>query len=282
MRHDWTKKQLNHLLKYYPTCSHPRDLVAIVGHTYSAVCNKARKLGLSRIVDTRRPNTDTPQSIHYLKTHYLTTNLNQMSIALGRGESYVKAALKRHHLVQPPELIRQFTLNSRFKPGTAPANKGKKQSEYLSAEAFERTKATRFKKGVKKQNELYDGAVRIRNKTGRKYQFVRIAKNKWKMLQVVIWEKANGPVPKGYCVVFKNDNTLDCSLDNLNIISRQENMKRNSASLHLSDGYIANCLAWRDKELAAEIKQNKPLIELKRQQLKLQRTIYESQSQKTA
>ena len=47
-----------------------------------------------------------------------------------------------------------------FMKGHEPGNKGKKQEEYMSAEAIERTKATRFKKGHKVNDEDSIGTVK--------------------------------------------------------------------------------------------------------------------------
>lgn len=47
-------------------------------------------------------------------------------------------------------------------------------------------------------------------------------------LCMFIWEKANGSVPDNMIVVFKNKDTMNCDLSNLEIIDRKENMMRNT------------------------------------------------------
>ena len=42
-----------------------------------------------------------------------------------------------------------------------------------------------------------------------------------------IWEKAFGPIPKGHCVQFKDGDTTNCILDNLYLISRAKQVRRN-------------------------------------------------------
>lgn len=93
--------------------------------------------------------------------------------------------------------------------------------------------------------------------------------NRWK------WEKHYGPIPKGMNVVFKDNNPQNRTLRNLILITDAEVSRRNSkiSSQGLSDNYIAGILSHNNKELRAEIKNNKPLIELKRKQLLLNRTI---------
>ena len=52
-------------------------------------------------------------------------------------------------------------LTGHFPTGHVPCNKGKRQQEYMSAEAIERSKGTRFKKGHKRNYEMPIGTVRI-------------------------------------------------------------------------------------------------------------------------
>jgi hypothetical protein len=42
------------------------------------------------------------------------------------------------------------------------------------------------------------------------------------------WQQHNGPVPQGKIVCFKDHNTLNCSIENLMLLSRAENMQRNT------------------------------------------------------
>lgn len=118
-----------------------------------------------------------------------------------------------------------------FKKGNNPMNKGLKQTEYMSTEMIERTKATRFKKGQPTHNELYDGAITIHKRKNRNtppYKWIRISKGKMRMLHIVNWEKENGPVPEGFIVAFKTPDTMNCEVSNLELITRQENMRRNT------------------------------------------------------
>lgn len=45
---------------------------------------------------------------------------------------------------------------------------------------------------------------------------------KWKSKHIILWEEANGPVPKGHVVIFSDRNQQNVTLDNLLLISRQE------------------------------------------------------------
>ncbi len=92
------------------------------------------------------------------------------------------------------------------------------------------------------------------------------------------YEQLNGPVPDGYNVVFLANDPKNLQDDNLGIVSNEELALRNSklGPGALSFNYVAGMLI-RDKELREEIKAKHPeLIELKRKQLILNRTINES------
>jgi hypothetical protein len=111
----------------------------------------------------------------------------------------------------------------RFKPGHRPWNAGLKF--YAGGRAVE----TRFKKGHLPKQTLYDGAITIRSdKSGKPYKYIRKSLRKWEALHRVIWEEHYGPIPKGMIVVFKNRDTMDIRPENLELISRKENMIRNS------------------------------------------------------
>jgi len=63
---------------------------------------------------------------------------------------------------------------------------------------------------------------------GYMYQYIRVSESHWELLHHYVWEKANGKIPDEHIVVFRNGNQLDCRIENLELITLQENMKRNS------------------------------------------------------
>ncbi|MEH6415908.1 HNH endonuclease signature motif containing protein [Pseudomonas sp. CGJS7] len=48
----------------------------------------------------------------------------------------------------------------------------------------------------------------------------------WKYVHRIVWEEAHGPIPPGYRVVFKNWNTTDSRLENLELVTAAENSRR--------------------------------------------------------
>ena len=100
----------------------------------------------------------------------------------------------------------------------------------MKPEAIERSKKTRFQKGSTPSNSLPVGAEVLRiDKNKRGYYMIKVANEpKLKSKHIYLWETANGKLPKGYNVVFKDGNTLNCVIENLECISDAELMERNS------------------------------------------------------
>jgi hypothetical protein len=219
----------------------------------------------------------------YLRANYTLIPAKRMSNILGRSESCARQRMKILGLVVPPEVINKFKKDSQIQPGTVPPNKGKKQSEYMTPEAIERTAKTRFKKGDiphSSYNEI--GKITIRqdhkNRAGKSYKHICIDLGNWKPLHSFTWESVNGKLPKGHCLWFIDGDTMNCELSNLELITRAENMLRNSASIHLPDKFVAGYIAKQgqtiDRGLRDEILNNHPkLVEAKRTQLLINRKI---------
>jgi len=204
----------------------------------------------------------------YITSNYLTIPVKTMARNLGRSGFGVRNFMKNNGLILPVEIIEKRKAQSQYVKGQSPINKGKKQSEFMSAEAIKRTKKTRFKNGNLPNNTLHDGAITIRkDKNGYLYKWIRISKANWRMLHVYNWEKINGPVPEGHILVFKNDDRMNCDPDNVRLITNAEHI----AETRNKDGFIAKTMAATgrgkyDKELKNKLLQNPKLIELKRTQ----------------
>lgn len=144
---------------------------------------------------------------------------------IGRSYCFVSGRMKKIGLIVPADIIEQRKHDSRLKKGNIPPNKGKK----MPAEVYAKAAPTMFRKGNLPVNTKYDGYLSLRiDKTGRPYYHIRISKGKFELLHRVVWQQANGEIPIDMIVSFKNGNTLDVSIENLELITRKENMLRNS------------------------------------------------------
>jgi len=114
---------------------------------------------------------------------------------------------------------------TQFQKGSVPANKGQK----MSTEVYQKVAKTMFKKGSKPTNTQPIGTIHQRKDTGGKmYQYIKLADCKWQLLNRYTWEMHNGPIPKGMVVVYKDGNYLNNDIANLMMITKKENMARNT------------------------------------------------------
>lgn len=208
----------------------------------NVVTRYMRKNGLSAPIELQKKfrsaghtgkTTFTTEEDEMIKANYLSIPIKTLGDKMHRSFTGIMGRLKALNLELPEELRAERKKAGMYRKGATPMNKGKKQSEYMSQESIEKTAATRFKKGEPNHNTLYDGAITIRydtmrDGTKRPYKWIRISKANWKMLHVKIWEDEHGPVPEGKIVVFKNKNSLDVKLKNLQLITLEENMRRNT------------------------------------------------------
>jgi len=166
-----------------------------------------------------------PETDKILQEQYMLLPVKRLATVIGRSHTFVRTRLKQLGLTIPLELVEQRKLDSRIKKGNIPANKGKK----MKPEVYQKAKPTMFKKGNVPSNTKYDGytSVRVDNK-GIPYIHVRISKGKFELLHRKLWMDAYGPIHPGMVVAFKNGNQADVRLDNLELISRRDNMLRNS------------------------------------------------------
>lgn len=168
------------------------------------------------------PDTVTSEIAAKLNRSYSSVSNQAYLLKLKKSPEFLSSLPKDNMM----ESGKQF----RFQKGHTPSNKGKKWDEYVSKESQKQIRKTTFKKGGTPPNTLHDGAITVRTdtKTQRSYKHIRIGLSKWKMLHVYNWEKVHGKVPKDYIVVFKTSSTENCEVENLELITRAENMIRNT------------------------------------------------------
>lgn len=122
--------------------------------------------------------------------------------------------------------LSQYGKAYRYPKGNVPANKGQK----MSAEVKEKVAHIFFKKGNAPHNSLPPGTEKLRaDKRGNLYWFIKVEGRKHMLHKhVYLWEQHYGKAPPRYCIVFKDRNPQNCTIENLECITREENMKRNT------------------------------------------------------
>lgn len=219
----WTKEKTALLISEYSTA----DLTALsieIGISYAALKSRATVLHLKRSDSVRKWNQSKRDRVREL---YPCMKNIDIAKELGLKESSVAALAFKMKLRKDPAFLKECCSKGYFNPGQIPVNKGLKQVDYMSPDMIKRTMATRFKPGHRPLNSMPVGGETDKTKGG--YIKVKIAEpNVWRYKQRLIWEAANGPIPKGYNVQFKDGNRKNCDISNLYIISKHNQVNQNS------------------------------------------------------
>jgi hypothetical protein len=138
------------------------------------------------------------------------------------GGKRIAAALKRYGI--------STGVDSRFKKGNEPANKGRTWDEMgYTPEQQERMRATQFKPGHLPHNASQPiGTERVDAKDG--YVYVKVAERKidprsahdnWKPKHHLVYEQAHGAIPEGCNVVFADRDRRNFDPANLVAVPRK-------------------------------------------------------------
>lgn len=173
----------------------------------------------------------TKQEDDFIKENYLKLTIHEIERQLNRSRTGIEGRLRFYGLEIPKEIRKKRQEEGMYRRGHSPANKGKKQTEYMSAEAIEKTKATRFRKGHTPKNALSVGQeVERTDSSGRIYILTKVSgKRKLQLKHRVVWEQHHKrKIPKNHNIVFKDGDTKNFAIENLECISNEELMKRNT------------------------------------------------------
>lgn len=95
-----------------------------------------------------------------------------------------------------------------------------------------------FLKGKLPPNSAPIGTEKIRSNG---YIWVKVEElpNKWRMKHLIVWEEANGPIPKGWKIYFKDGDPLNCNLENLMLVENRVRGIMNRTGLSEYKGDLA-------------------------------------------
>ena len=231
MRKFWTDKLDNLLRRHYPK-GDIDALAAKIGVTKTALKARASVIGLHRKVNMHHPWTEKHDA--FLRKHYATMTAADIARKTKHSEKAVYMRARLLGLAKDPEFIRECgrkntqhpnAVAHRFRKGQEPPNKGKRIHEFMTKEGIEASSRTRFRKGHLPANTKPIGYERINQKDG--YVYVKVSmdekmvlKHRW------VWEQANGPIPEGHNVMFRDGDRMNCNLENLELVSREEAARR--------------------------------------------------------
>jgi hypothetical protein len=159
----------------------------------------------------------TPTEDKQLRALYGTQPASAIARELGR----TLASVKNH--------IRELGLtaghnNGRFPKGLTPWNKGKKY------DSGGRSHETRFKPGGKPHTWKPIGSERVSEEgyLQRKMTDTGYPPRDWVPVHHILWREAGREIPPGYRLAFKDGNKRNFDLENLELVSIADMMRRNT------------------------------------------------------
>jgi hypothetical protein len=194
--HRWTRKERAVLRRLYPT-TRTADIAQQLGVTYEQVYRQAHKLELKK-------------------------------------DLAVIAEMARERTMRPDHGSRR----TRFVKGQTPANKGLRRPGWAPG----RMRETQFRKGERRGQAARnwkpvgtiladdEGYLRIKvresNDQDKAFGFGNTGI--WPLMQRHIWQQHKGPIPPNHTVCFIDGDRKNCAIENLELLSRAELMRRNT------------------------------------------------------
>lgn len=174
----------------------------------------------------------TPEDEALLRLRYPHESASALAVVLGRATHAIHRKARQMGLSKSGEFLsgaqsRRLDgsqgVGFRFEKGHRPWNKGLKGTCCGGEE-------TQFKPGQKPRNWLPIGSLRLSNEgyLQRKMTDTGYPPRDWVCVHTLLWVEANGPVPDGHCLSFRDGNKQHITLDNLELITRAERMRRNT------------------------------------------------------
>ena len=147
----------------------------------------------------------------------LTEKFNQ-AFNQRKPTSAICSYCKRHGLPSSSD--------GRFKKG------GKPWSAGLAGKGILKPNAGSFKKGGKPVTCKPVGSERLCAKSGYILIKTRPGKHSYEHKHRLIWKQAGRDVPPGHVLTFIDGNKLNCTLENLEVITRSESVRRNQLKIN--------------------------------------------------
>lgn len=151
-----------------------------------------------------------------LRVLYSDFSARHIAQVLGRTKASVKNRTIKLGL-------RKSANSGRFKPGHV---------GYVAPKGTRNSPQTEFKKGNKPQTWVPIGSETT-DKNGylkRKVSDDRTKPSRfnWRFVHRLVWEQHHGQIPRGHKVVFRDGNKQHIEIENLELVTNQEAMRRNT------------------------------------------------------
>ncbi len=160
-----------------------------------------------------------------MRTLYPNTSNTQLASLLDRSVSAIKNRSNVLKLNKSEAYMLRVANETRFSKGLVPWNKGQKFP------STGRSRETQFQKGQRPPNWMPIGSERV-TKDGylqRKMTDTGSSLKDFVPVHHLVWIEHTGqPMPKGHALTFKDGNTRNFDINNLELLSRADLMRRNS------------------------------------------------------
>lgn len=256
-KHLWTKFEENFIQANFFKLQN-RQLAIMLGLSISLLRWKCYDMGLKRM----ELEYWSEEQIDFLKDNY--RKYGDMELALMYEELWPK---NKTWTLKHIEKKRMYLNLKRTKEELDAIREGHKQMGVFAL-GSKKTWATRGTASI--------GHKVLWQQNGRQYVAIKTEKGyvpyaRW------LYQQTYGEIPEGYKVRLIDGDPLNVVVENMELVTNAENAARNvaKAAHDLSDNWIAGILTYKNPELRPLVKQYPELIELKRNQLKLNRAINE-------
>jgi len=191
----------------------------------------------------------TVEEIEILRALYSNTPTARIAAQLKRGIGpvYQKAAVLRlqksaEFFLDPANNARMQKghvrgVDARFPKGNVPYNKGTRRPGFAPGRMAETQFKRGERRGVAARNWVpigtiktdCDGYLRIKVANAAPGEATGYGNMKvWPLLQRHVWQEHHGAIPDGLMVAFKDGDRTNCAIENLVLMSRADNARRNS------------------------------------------------------
>lgn len=167
------------------------------------------------------PDCYTNELCQLLNRGYSSVAMRASFLGVQKSDDFRKMELQKQG-----ERLKVSGAKNRFGKGHTPFNKGKE----IDPETYAKISKTMFSKGSMPHNAIKDGEERLRkDKNGKLYIWIKPHnERKAKPKHIYLWESVHGKIPKGFNVIFKDKNQLNCTIENLECLSNKDLMMRNT------------------------------------------------------
>ena len=173
----------------------------------------------------------TEYEVQYLIEHYATRTCADIAQWVHHPPKSVQMKAFHLGLRKSKAFMAERSKVGQFRKGNRPRNKGRSWGEWMSEEGRRNSTKTQFKPGEVNPNSptiRQPGYECVRTEKGRQYIWIKPHDGRRMMPKHrYLWELEHGEIPKGFNVQFKDGNPLNCELDNLYLISRAKQVRKN-------------------------------------------------------